>query len=75
MGLILAALQAGKNPAKAPATISMTTVVMAILKLTEGLVINSVSTIGPINSNSNKPKNKPKNPAMAVTKIDSCKIN
>ena len=39
IGLILAALQAGKNPANAPAKIKIKTVVSATLKLTDGFNI------------------------------------
>ena len=47
---MLAALQAGKNPATAPATTRMITVDSATLKLMEGLLMYWVSMSGPTNS-------------------------
>ena len=73
MGLIRAALLAGKNPAMAPAKISIKTVVRATLKFTDGFAIYCVSIKGPTNSSNIKLKMSPIKTAMAVTKMDSCK--
>ena len=72
--LICAALYAGINPAKAPATTKIITVVSAVLKSTCGYFIKSLSIKGPTSYKSPKPKTSPNNPANIVTKTDSCKI-
>src|SRR6218665_256046 len=74
IGLILAALYAGKNPAKAPAMTNKTNVVVATPKSTCGFRKYSLLIIGPANSSNNKLIKNPIKPAMVVIKIDSCKI-
>ena len=69
MGFTFAALIAGINPAKTPATIKIIVAVTTVDRFTDGLLKAGASILGPIRERIIHAKTKPINPESAVIKV------